>query len=171
MRQARGREGTEKVFANLTRRTQTLVHRLISLLDDLERKHEDSDLLQDIFKVDHLATRVRRHSENLVILGGSPSGRRGIRPLSVTDVVRGAVSETEQYRRVAVQSLPPGRQMSVAARAVTDLTHLLAELIENGTTFSRRTPRSRSVPRRWPRGSPSMWRTTASGWRPSSTSA
>ena len=136
LRQARGREGTEKVFANLTRRTQILVHRLISLLDDLERKHEDSDLLQDIFKVDHLATRVRRHSENLVILGGSSPGRRGIRPLSITDVVRGAVSETEQYRRVTVQSLPPGRQVLVAARAVTDLTHLLAELIENGTTFS-----------------------------------
>jgi signal transduction histidine kinase len=136
VRQARGREGTEKVFANLTRRTQILVHRLISLLDDLERKHEDSDLLQDIFKVDHLATRVRRHSENLVILGGSAPGRRGIRPLSITDVVRGAVSETEQYRRVAVQSLPPGRQVLVAARAVTDITHLLAELIENGTTFS-----------------------------------
>ncbi|GHH86095.1 histidine kinase [Streptomyces sulfonofaciens] len=136
VRQARGREGTEKVFANLTRRTQILVHRLISLLDDLERKHEDSDLLQDIFKVDHLATRVRRHSENLVILGGSAPGRRGIRPLSITDVVRGAVSETEQYRRVTVQAFPPGRQVSVAARAVTDITHLLAELIENGTTFS-----------------------------------
>ncbi|GHJ42059.1 nitrate- and nitrite sensing domain-containing protein [Streptomyces sp. TS71-3] len=136
VRQARGREGTEKVFANLTRRTQILVHRLISLLDDLERKHEDSDLLQDIFKVDHLATRVRRHSENLVILGGSAPGRRGIRPLSIMDVVRGAVSETEQYRRVTVHSLAPGSQVSVTARAVTDITHLLAELIENGTSFS-----------------------------------
>ncbi|MFC4612598.1 nitrate- and nitrite sensing domain-containing protein [Streptomyces maoxianensis] len=134
--QSRGREGTEKVFAKLIRRTQTLIHRLISLLDDLERKHEDSDLLKDIFKVDHLATRVRRHSENLVILGGSPPTRRMTAPVSLTDVMRSAVAETEQYTRVKVKNLPPGRRVSLAGRAVADVTHLLAELIENGTTFS-----------------------------------
>ncbi|MEW2630727.1 nitrate- and nitrite sensing domain-containing protein [Streptomyces sp. NPDC048389] len=135
-RQSLGREGTEKVFAKLIRRTQTLIHRLISLLDDLERKHEDSDLLKDIFRVDHLATRVRRHSENLVILGGSPPTRRMTAPVSITDVMRSAVAETEHYTRVKVKNLPPERRVSLAGRAVADVTHLLAELIENGTNFS-----------------------------------
>jgi signal transduction histidine kinase len=134
--QSLGREGTEKVFSKLIRRTQTLIHRLISLLDDLERKHEDSDLLKDIFKVDHLATRVRRHSENLVILGGSPPTRRMTAAVSITDVMRSAVAETEHYTRVKVKNLPPGRRVSLAGRAVADVTHLLAELIENGTSFS-----------------------------------
>lgn len=136
VQQSLGREGTEKVFAQLSRRTQILIHRLISLLDDLERKHEDSDLLKDIFKVDHLATRVRRHSENLVILGGSPPTRRLTAPVSITDVMRSAVAETEQYTRVKVKNLPPDRRVSLAGRTVADVTHLLAELIENGTSFS-----------------------------------
>ncbi|MGW5093991.1 sensor histidine kinase [Streptomyces nodosus] len=136
MHQSLGREGTEKVFAQLIRRTQILVHRLISLLDDLERKHEDSDLLKDIFKVDHLATRVRRHAENLMILSGSLPGRRLTAPVSLTDVMRGAVAETEQYTRVKVKNLPADRRLAVAGRAVADVTHLLAELIENGTSFS-----------------------------------
>ncbi|MFJ6569869.1 nitrate- and nitrite sensing domain-containing protein [Streptomyces sp. NPDC091292] len=134
--QSRGREGTEKVFAQLIRRTQILIHRLISLLDDLERKHEDSDLLKDIFKVDHLATRVRRHSENLVILSGSPPSRRMTQPVPITDVMRSAVAETEQYTRVKVKNLPVDRQLSLTGRAVADVTHLVAELIENGTSFS-----------------------------------
>ncbi|MFE9097442.1 nitrate- and nitrite sensing domain-containing protein [Streptomyces sp. NPDC007264] len=136
LRHSRGRAGTEKVFAQLIRRTQILIHRLISLLDDLERKHEDSDLLKDIFKVDHLATRVRRHAENLVILSGSPPSRRMTTPLSVTDVMRSAVAETEQYTRVKVKNLPADRRVALAGRAVADVTHLLAELIENGTSFS-----------------------------------
>ncbi|MER6125846.1 nitrate- and nitrite sensing domain-containing protein, partial [Streptomyces sp. NPDC001795] len=136
MRQSLGREGTEKVFAQLIRRTQILIHRLISLLDDLERKHEDSDLLKDIFKVDHLATRVRRHAENLVILSGSPPSRRLTAPVSITDVMRSAVAETEQYTRVKVKNLPADRRLALAGRAVADVTHLLAELIENGTSFS-----------------------------------
>ncbi|MGW1161476.1 nitrate- and nitrite sensing domain-containing protein [Streptomyces sp. NPDC002519] len=135
-RQSVGREGTEKVFAQLIRRTQILIHRLISLLDDLERKHEDSDLLKDIFKVDHLATRVRRHAENLVILSGSPPSRRMTAPVSLTDVMRSAVAETEQYTRVKVKNLPADRRVALAGRAVADVTHLLAELIENGTSFS-----------------------------------
>ncbi|MFD5078639.1 nitrate- and nitrite sensing domain-containing protein [Streptomyces sp. NPDC058371] len=136
VRQSLGREGTEKVFAQLIRRTQVLVHRLISLLDDLERKHEDSDLLKDIFKVDHLATRVRRHAENLVILSGSPPSRRMTAPVSVTDVMRSAVAETEQYTRVKVKNLPADRRLALSGRAVADVTHLIAELVENGTSFS-----------------------------------
>lgn len=136
LRQNLGREGTEKVFAQLIRRTQILIHRLISLLDDLERKHEDSDLLKDIFKVDHLATRVRRHAENLVILSGAPPSRRLTAPVSITDVMRSAVAETEQYTRVKVKNLPADLRLALTGRAVADVTHLLAELIENGTSFS-----------------------------------
>ncbi|MFF1678397.1 nitrate- and nitrite sensing domain-containing protein [Streptomyces sp. NPDC058256] len=136
MRQSQGRDGTEKVVAQLNRRNQSLIHRLISLLDDLERKHEDSDLLKDIFRIDHLATRVRRHAENLMILSGSPPNRRTTPPVSVTDVMRSAVAETEQYTRVRVKSVPADRPVALAGRAVADVTHLLAELVENGTTFS-----------------------------------
>ncbi|GAB2908286.1 hypothetical protein GCM10027075_04850 [Streptomyces heilongjiangensis] len=136
LRQSLGREGSEKVFAQLIRRTQILIHRLISLLDDLERKHEDSDLLKDIFKVDHLATRVRRHAENLVILSGSPPTRRMTAPVSITDVMRSAVAETEAYTRVKIKNQPADRRLALTGRAVSDVTHLLAELIENGTSFS-----------------------------------
>ncbi|HEY8984466.1 MAG TPA: ATP-binding protein [Streptomyces sp.] len=136
IRQHMGREGTEKVVAQLIRRTQILLHRLIALLDDLERKHEDSDLLHDIFKVDHLATRARRHAENLMILSGTPTGRRTNAAVPITDVMRAAVAETESYTRVKVKNSPADRRTALGARAVSDVTHLLAELIENGTSFS-----------------------------------
>ncbi|GHD87312.1 sensor histidine kinase [Streptomyces naganishii] len=136
LRQSKGRQGTEKVVAQLIRRAQSLIHRLISLLDDLERKHEDSDLLKDIFRVDHLATRVRRHAENLMILSGAPPSRRMTPPVPITDVMRSAVAETEQYTRVRVRNTPSDRRVAVSGRAVADVTHLLAELIENGTAFS-----------------------------------
>ncbi|MET8979530.1 ATP-binding protein [Streptomyces sp. NPDC004539] len=136
VRQHMGREGTEKVVAQLIRRTQILLHRLIALLDDLERKHEDSDLLHDIFKVDHLATRARRHAENLMILSGTPTGRRTNAAVPITDVMRASVAETEAYTRVKVKNSPADRRTALAARAVSDVTHLLAELIENGTSFS-----------------------------------
>ncbi|MFE5975644.1 nitrate- and nitrite sensing domain-containing protein [Streptomyces sp. NPDC056460] len=134
--QSRGHAGAEKVLGQLTRRTQTLIHRLIALLDDLERKHGDSDLLKDIFKVDHLATRVRRHAENLVILGDTPPSRRMTEPVTITDVMRSAVAETEHYTRVKVENLPATKRIALAGRAVADVTHLLAELVENATNFS-----------------------------------
>jgi hypothetical protein len=136
VRQSQGREGSAKVVGQLIRRAQVLIHRLIALLDDLERKHEDSDLLKDIFRVDHLATRIRRHAENLMILSGAPPSRRMTHPVAITDVMRGAVAETEQYTRVRVRNTPGDRRVALAGRAVADVTHLLAELIENGTSFS-----------------------------------
>ncbi|MER6984683.1 ATP-binding protein, partial [Streptomyces carpinensis] len=136
LRQSQGRQGSDKVVGQLIRRAQVLIHRLIALLDDLERKHEDSDLLKDIFRVDHLATRVRRHAENLMILSGAPPSRRMTRPVAITDVMRSAVAETEQYTRVRVRNTPADRRVALAGRAVADVTHLLAELIENGTSFS-----------------------------------
>ena len=136
MRQSQSRERADKVLAQLIRRAQTLIHRLIPLLDDLERKHGDSDLLKDIFRVDHLATRIQRHVENLMIVSGAAPRRRTAQPESITDVMRRAVAETERYTRVSVKSPPADWRVAVADRAVADVTHLLAELVENGTNFS-----------------------------------
>ncbi|MFD4657635.1 sensor histidine kinase [Kitasatospora sp. NPDC058444] len=131
--QAQGREGTKKVFLNIARRTQILIHRQISMLDALEREHEDPELLRELFAVDHLATRMRRNAENLVILGGALPARRWRNAVPVVNVLRSAVSETESYSRVVVQGVP---RVSLDGQAVADVIHLVAELIENGTTFS-----------------------------------
>ncbi|MFI9327026.1 sensor histidine kinase [Kitasatospora sp. NPDC052868] len=131
--QAQGREGTKKVFLNIARRTQILIHRQISMLDALEREHEDPELLRELFAVDHLATRMRRNAENLVILGGALPARRWRNAVPVVNVLRSAVSETENYSRVVVQGVP---RVSLSGQAVADVIHLVAELIENGTTFS-----------------------------------
>lgn len=133
VRQAQGRDGTKKVFVNLARRTQVLIHRQISMLDGMERKHESPELLEELFAVDHLATRVRRHAENLVILGGSLPARRWSDAVPVVNVLRSALSETEAYTRVKVQPIP---RMNLVGQAVADVVHLVAELIENGTSFS-----------------------------------
>ncbi|MEV7023151.1 ATP-binding protein [Kitasatospora sp. NPDC093558] len=131
--QAQGREGTKKVFLNIARRTQILIHRQISMLDALEREHEEPELLRELFAVDHLATRMRRNAENLVILGGALPARRWRNAVPVVNVLRSAVSETENYSRVVVQGVP---RASLSGQAVADVIHLVAELIENGTTFS-----------------------------------
>lgn len=131
--QAQGRAGTETVLLGLARRTQSLINRMIPKLDKLEREHQDSRLLKDIFVVDHLATRVRRHTENLLILGGSLPSRRWGKPVPVYEVIRSAISETEDYSRVEAM---PGPAVSLTGRAVADVSHLLAELIENGSSFS-----------------------------------
>jgi signal transduction histidine kinase len=133
VRQARGREGSQTVFLGLARRTQVLINRMIPMLDKLEREHQDSKLLKDIFAVDHLATRVRRHTENLLILGGALPARRWGKPVPVYEVMRSAISETEDYSRVEAMPAP---RVSLTGRAVADVVHLLAELIENGTSFS-----------------------------------
>jgi signal transduction histidine kinase len=133
VRQTRGREGTETVFLGLARRTQVLINRMIPKLDKLEREHQDSRLLKDIFGVDHLATRVRRHTENLLILGGALPARRWGKPVPIYEVMRSAISETEDYSRVEAVPAP---QVSLVGRAVADVVHLLSELIENGTSFS-----------------------------------
>ncbi|MFB8393993.1 sensor histidine kinase [Streptomyces yangpuensis] len=122
-----------EVFVNLARRLQSLVHREISLLDDLEDTVEDPDLLRDLFHVDHLATRIRRHAENLAVLGGAASRRQWTRPIDLSEVLRSSVAEVEQYTRVKV--VPPAGG-SVRGHAVADVVHLLAELVENATVFS-----------------------------------
>lgn len=122
-----------EVFVNLARRLQSLVHREISLLDELEDTVEDPDLLKELFHVDHLATRIRRHAENLAVLGGASSRRQWTRPIDLSEVLRSSVAEVEQYTRVKV--VPPAGG-SVRGHAVADVVHLLAELVENATVFS-----------------------------------
>ncbi|MFG2316376.1 sensor histidine kinase [Streptomyces tendae] len=125
--------GIAGVFVNLARRSQILVHRQLSLLDSMERRSEDPNELSDLFRLDHLTTRMRRHAESLIILSGAAPGRAWRMPVPVTDVVRAAVSEVEDYARVEVRQLP---EASVKGAAVADVTHLLAEIIENAAQFS-----------------------------------
>ncbi|MFI6359691.1 sensor histidine kinase [Streptomyces sp. NPDC050743] len=122
-----------EVFANLARRLESLVHREIGLLDNLENEVEDPDLLKGLFRVDHLSTRIRRYAENLAVLGGANTHRQWTRPVSLTDVLRSAVAEIDQYARV---KLVPPIDGTVNGHAVVDVVHLLAELLENATVFS-----------------------------------
>lgn len=128
-----GSEQKLEVFVNLARRLQSLVHREISILDDLENEIEDPDLLKGLFHVDHLATRIRRHAENLAVLGGAVSRRQWSNPVSMTEVLRSAIAEVEQYSRV---KLVPPIDGELRGHAVADVIHLLAELVENATVFS-----------------------------------
>ncbi|WP_327595910.1 nitrate- and nitrite sensing domain-containing protein [Streptomyces chartreusis] len=125
--------GISGVFVNLARRSQVLVHRQLSLLDSMERRSDDPNELSDLFRLDHLTTRMRRHAESLIILSGAAPGRAWRTPVSLTDVVRAAVSEVEDYARVEVRQLP---ETAVVGAAVADVTHLLAELVENAAQFS-----------------------------------
>ncbi|MDW4906492.1 nitrate- and nitrite sensing domain-containing protein [Streptomyces sp. ADMS] len=125
--------GISGVFVNLARRSQVLVHRQLNLLDSMERRSDDPNELSDLFRLDHLTTRMRRHAESLIILSGAAPGRAWRMPVSLTNVVRAAVSEVEDYARVEVRQFP---EASVAGAAVADLTHLLAEIVENAAQFS-----------------------------------
>ncbi|WP_455713729.1 ATP-binding protein [Streptomyces uncialis] len=134
--QLSGRAGSEQkveVFVNLARRLQSLVHREISILDELENEVEDPELLKGLFHVDHLATRIRRHAENLAVLGGAVSRRQWSTPVSLHEVLRSAIAEVEQYSRVR---LVPPIEGTVRGHAVADVVHLMAELVENATVFS-----------------------------------
>ncbi|MBB5118295.1 sensor histidine kinase [Streptomyces eurocidicus] len=133
VKQADMRRGVSDVFVNLARRSQVLLHRQLALLDAMERRTEDTDELADLFRLDHLTTRMRRHAEGLVILSGAAPARQWRKPIRLMDVVRGAVAEVEAYERIEVRRLP---RLAVLGPAVGDLTHLLAELLENATVFS-----------------------------------
>ncbi|MDG4805873.1 nitrate- and nitrite sensing domain-containing protein [Micromonospora sp. WMMD1120] len=127
------RRGLNEVFLNIARRSQSLVHRQLHLLDRMERRTEDPDDLAQLFQVDHLSTRLRRHAEDLVILAGSAPGRGWRNPVAMVDLIRGAISEVEAYERVDITTVQPA---GVLGRAVGDIIHLLAELVENATAFS-----------------------------------
>ncbi len=127
------RGNVNAMFVNLSRRSQSLVERQIRLIDDLEQGEQDSDRLANLFQMDHLATRMRRNSENLLVLAGHELSRRWSEPVALVDVLRAAVSEIEHYERV-IPNIQPG--ISVRGQAVSDVVHLLSELAENATAFS-----------------------------------
>jgi hypothetical protein len=133
VQEAKTREGTNKVFLNIAHRSQVIVHRQLKTLDEAERKQEDPEQLQLLFQLDHLTTRQRRNAENLIILGGGQPGRKWRNPVSLTEVARGAAAETEDFARVKIAKLPSRK---VIGPVVGDLVHLLAELIDNATSFS-----------------------------------
>ncbi|MFG5720482.1 nitrate- and nitrite sensing domain-containing protein [Streptomyces murinus] len=133
VKQATLRRGLFAVLLNIARRNQALVHRQLKLVDTLERRTEDPDVLRELFRIDHLTTRMRRHAESLIILSGSAPGRRWRRPVPIAQVVSSAVGEIEDYARVVV---PPMPDTGIAADAVADVVHLFAELLENATVFS-----------------------------------
>lgn len=133
VQEAAVRQGIGDVFLNLARRNQALLHRQLGLLDTMERQVTEPDELNDLFHLDQLATRMRRHAEGLVILSGAAPGRGWRQPVPLVDVVRAAVSEVEDYSRVTVLPVP---QDALSGPAVADVIHLLAELVENATLFS-----------------------------------
>ena len=131
--EAKLRRGLNDVFRSLARRSQSLLHRQLALLDQMERRATDPEALDDLFRLDHLTTRMRRHAEGLVILAGAAPGRGWSSPVRMVDVMRGAIAEVEDYARVSVATRS---QAALAGSAVADVIHLLAELVENATTLS-----------------------------------
>jgi signal transduction histidine kinase len=131
--QAALQANVSNMFVNLSRRSQALVERQLQLIEQLESNEQDPDQLSNLFQLDHLATRMRRNSENLLVLAGTDFAKRNIAPVPVVDVLRAAVSEIEQYQRIVVQPPPTA---TVAGRAASDIVHLLAELLDNATNFS-----------------------------------
>ena len=131
--QARLRKGINQVFLNISMRNQSLLHRQLGMLDSMERRTSEPGALADLFRLDHLTTRMRRHAEGLIILSGSVPGRGWRDPVPVVDILRAAVAEVEDYVRVDVASESDDL---VAGNAVSDVIHLIAELVENATVFS-----------------------------------
>ncbi|MER6020245.1 sensor histidine kinase [Streptomyces anulatus] len=128
------RNTVNHTFVNLSLRTLGLVERQLGVIEGLEEREQDPERLATLFKLDHMATVMRRHSENMLVLAGAEHGHGHAGPIPLVDVARAAVSEIERYERVTIQSLPPHAQ--IAGFAADDLSHLLAELLENATSFS-----------------------------------
>jgi signal transduction histidine kinase len=127
------RRGISDVFRNLARRNQALLHRQLGLLDGMERRADEPEQLEDLFRIDHLTTRMRRHAEGLIILSGDSPGRSWSQPVPFIDVLRAAVAEVEDYTRIQVEVRT---KAALAGHAVADVVHMLAELLENATVFS-----------------------------------
>ncbi|MEU0988137.1 nitrate- and nitrite sensing domain-containing protein [Streptomyces sp. NPDC005953] len=147
--QAMLRGNVNAIFTNLSRRNQSLIEGQISLITELENGEADPDQLASLFKLDHLATRMRRNGENLLILAGEEPGRRWNEPVPLVDVLRAATSEVESYERIELTGVP---ESEIHGQAVTDLVHLLAELLENATTFSSPQTKVRVTATRLPDG-------------------
>jgi signal transduction histidine kinase len=131
--EAKARSGVHNVFLGIAHRNQVLVHQQLQILDEMEAREDDSTQLASLFQLDHLAARARRTTENLIILGGKQPGRRWRKPVPLMEVLRAAVSETEQYARVQVEQVA---DVAIVGAAVADTIHLVAELVDNATSFS-----------------------------------
>src|SRR6266581_5832757 len=131
--QARLRQGMSEVFRNLARRSQSLLHRQLTLLDAMERRARDPQELEDLFRIDHLTTRMRRHAESLIILSGHSPARGWRNPVPLVDVLRAAIAEVEDYTRIKVTATT---RAALAGPAVGDIIHMIAELAENAAIFS-----------------------------------
>ncbi|MFI1938896.1 nitrate- and nitrite sensing domain-containing protein [Streptomyces purpureus] len=147
--QALLRGNVNAIFTNLSQRNQALIEGQLTLITDLENNEADPDQLENLFKLDHLATRMRRNGENLLILAGEEPGRRWNQPVPLVDVLRAASSEVESYERIELTGVP---ESEIHGQAVTDLVHLLAELLENATTFSSPQTKVRVTATRLPDG-------------------
>jgi signal transduction histidine kinase len=131
--QASRQASYSRIYVNLARRNQSLLHRQLAVIDQLEEHEEDPETLRKLFALDHLTTRVRRNAESLLVMAGEDSPRRWTAPVVLADIARAAASEIEQYERADVRVADP---IAVAGGVVVDLTHLLAELIENAAEYS-----------------------------------
>ena len=129
------RANLNAMFVNLSRRSQTLIERQLGIIESLEQTEQDSSRLSSLFRLDHLATRMRRNSENLLVLAGHEAPRKWTQPVALVDVLRAAISEIEQYDRITL-NVQSG--LVIAGKAASDVVHLVAELVENATTFSRK---------------------------------
>ncbi|MEV7680230.1 nitrate- and nitrite sensing domain-containing protein [Streptomyces sp. NPDC088341] len=147
--QAMLRGNVNAIFTNLSRRNQSLIEGQLTLISELENNEGDPDQLESLFRLDHLATRMRRNGENLLVLAGEEPGRRWNQPVPLVDVLRAASSEVESYARIELTGVP---ETEIHGQSVTDLVHLLAELLENATTFSSPQTKVRVTATRLPDG-------------------
>ena len=131
--QARLRKAVSLVFRSLARRNQSLLQRQLKMLDQMERGTEDPEALEQLFRLDHLTTRMRRQAEGLIILSGAAPGRSWRQPVPVVEALRGAIGEIEDYARVDLITDSPD---FLQGAGVADVTHLLAELVENAVQYS-----------------------------------
>lgn len=134
------RKGVSEIFVTLARRNRSLVDRQLALLDELESREEDAETLGGYYKLDHLATRMRRNAESLLVLAGSEPTRIWSNPLDVSEIIRAALGEVDEYQRVDIMALEPAM---ISGRAVADVAHLMSELLDNGTQYSSPSDRVR----------------------------
>jgi signal transduction histidine kinase len=127
------RRGFQKVILGIARQSQNLVNLQLSKLDALEREHQDPDVLKGLYELDSTASQLRRYEENLVIISGEQPRRSWSEPVALIDILRSAVGEVAQYQRVEVHT---DEELWLAPPAVADVIHLLAELIDNATSYS-----------------------------------
>lgn len=127
------RRGVSEIFVTMARRNRSLIDRQLALLDEFEAEVDDSTVLGNYYQLDHLATRMRRNSESLLVLANAEPKRRRVRATEIDDVVRASIGEVEDYRRVDIEHLEP---LQVRGTVVADVAHLVAELLDNATAFS-----------------------------------